>query len=58
MIRNINIPEEDRAVLPFEYDESSKHADSLDVAVVMPAHISNFTDFARWRRNRTCGCGR
>lgn len=46
MIRNINIPEEDRAVLPFEYDESSKHADSLDVAVVMPAHISNFTDFA------------
>ena len=46
MIRNINIPEEDRAVLPFEYDESSKHPDSLDVAVVMPAHVSNFTDFA------------
>lgn len=46
MIRDINIPEEDRAVLPFEHDEHSKHIDCLDVAVVMPAHISNFTDFA------------
>lgn len=46
MIRNINIPEEDRAALPFEQDGHAKHADSLDVAVVMPAHVSNFTDFA------------
>lgn len=46
MIRNINIPEEDRAALPFENSECAKHADSLDVAVVMPAHVSNFTDFA------------
>lgn len=46
MIRNINIPEEDRAALPFEHDGHAKHADSLDVAVVMPAHVSNFTDFA------------
>ncbi len=46
MIRNISIPEEDRAALPFEQDGQAKHADSLDVAVVMPAHVSNFTDFA------------
>lgn len=46
MIRNINIPEEDRAALPFEHDEHAKHADCLDVAAVMPAHVSNFTDFA------------
>lgn len=46
MIRNINIPEEDRAALPFEHDGTAKRADSLDVAVVMPAHVSNFTDFA------------
>lgn len=46
MMRNINIPEEDRAALPFEHDGQAKHADSLDVAVVMPAHVSNFTDFA------------
>ena len=46
MIRNISIPEEDRAALPFEQDEQARHADCLDVAVVMPAHVSNFTDFA------------
>lgn len=46
MIRDINIPEEDRAALPFEQDGNSKHADCLDAAVVMPAHVSNFTDFA------------
>ena len=28
------------------HGEHGKHADCLDVAVVMPAHVSNFTDFA------------
>lgn len=46
MIRDINIPEEDRAAMPFEDAPESKHADSLDVAVIMPNHVSNFTDFA------------
>ena len=46
MMRDINIPEEDRATLPPGHGEHGKHADCLDVAVVMPAHVSNFTDFA------------
>lgn len=46
MIRNISIPEEDRAALPVEHSERARRADCLDVAVVMPAHVSNFTDFA------------
>ena len=46
MMRDINIPEEDRATLPSGHGEHGKHADCLDVAVVMPAHVSNFTDFA------------
>ncbi|MFR4222571.1 MAG: hypothetical protein ACLT38_01940 [Akkermansia sp.] len=46
MMRDISIPEEDRAALPCEQDEQARHEDCLDVAVVMPAHVSNFTDFA------------
>lgn len=63
MMRDINIPEEDRATLPPGHGEHGKHADCLDVAVVMPAHVSNFTDFAPLAaepdvRSARCGHGR
>ena len=44
MLRDLQLPEEDRASLAWESGE--KAADCLDVAVVMPGHVSNFTDFA------------
>ena len=58
MMRDINIPEEDRATLPPGHGENGKHADCLDVAVVMPAHVSNFTDFAAPPGADTGGMGK
>ncbi len=43
MIRHLNIPEEDRAVVDF-YQE--KEGECLDVVAIMPNHVSNFTDLA------------
>ena len=62
MMRNINIPEEDRATLPPGHGEHGKHADCLDVAVVMPCLLytsGRFPDEAprgeatrcQWRNN-------
>lgn len=45
MLREMRLPEEDRASFAWEVARE-KFADCLDVAVVMPGHVSNFTDFA------------
>lgn len=45
MLRDMQLPEEDRASFAWE-NGREKMADCLDVAVVMPGHVSNFTDFA------------
>lgn len=44
-IRNIAVPEEDMARIPFD-DLSEKDSPCLDVAVLMLGRTSNFTDFA------------
>lgn len=47
-IRDLNIPEEDMAGFPWNQNASSGPDDpeTLDIAVVMLRHVSNFTDFA------------
>lgn len=45
MLRDLQLPEEDRASFAWE-NGREKMRDCLDVAVVMPGHVSNFTDFA------------
>ncbi len=45
MLSGLQLPEEDRASFAWEAVRD-KAADSLDVAVVMPGHVSNYTDFA------------
>lgn len=55
-IRDLNIPEEDMAGFPWNQNASSGPDDpeTLDIAVVMLRHVSNFTDFAplTWRTGR------
>ncbi|GAB7514520.1 cobyric acid synthase [Bilophila wadsworthia] len=46
-IRDLNIPEEDMAGFSWGHtDCGEKKAGSLDIAVVMLRHVSNYTDFA------------
>uniref|UniRef100_UPI00280C1AAB cobyric acid synthase n=1 Tax=uncultured Bilophila sp. TaxID=529385 RepID=UPI00280C1AAB len=46
-IRDLNIPEEDMAGFSWGYaDCGDKEAGTLDIAVVMLRHVSNYTDFA------------
>ena len=47
-IRDLNIPEEDMAGFPWgqNADCGPKEPGTLDIAVVMLRHVSNFTDFA------------
>ncbi len=47
-IRDLNIPEEDMAGFSWgqEIDCSPKNPGTLDIAVVMLRHVSNYTDFA------------
>ena len=44
-IHDLNIPEEDMAGFPWGRKLREKGPDTLDVAVVMLHHVSNFTDF-------------
>lgn len=47
-IRDLNIPEEDMAGFSWgqNTDGGPKQADTLDIAVIMLRHVSNYTDFA------------
>ncbi len=45
MLRDLRLPEEDRSSFSFE-DALETRPDALDIAVVMPGHVSNYTDFA------------
>lgn len=46
MLGSLQLPEEDRASLAWEAVSPHPEEDRLDVAVVMPGHVSNYTDFA------------
>lgn len=46
MIRSLNIPEEDRITFSFDTGTSVPPENVLNVAVILPAHTSNYTDFA------------
>lgn len=46
MIRSLNIPEEDRVTFSFNTGTSVPADNILNVAVIIPGHVSNYTDFA------------
>lgn len=46
MIRSLNIPEEDRVTFSFETGTTLPPENVLNVAVILPGHVSNYTDFA------------
>lgn len=46
MLGGLQLPEEDRASFAWEAVSTWPEEERLDVAVVMPGHVSNYTDFA------------
>lgn len=46
MLSGLQLPEEDRASFAWEAVSPYLEEDRLDIAVVMPGHVSNYTDFA------------
>lgn len=46
MIRSLNIPEEDRVTFSFDTGTTVPPENVLNVAVIIPGHVSNYTDFA------------
>lgn len=46
MIRALNIPEEDRVTFSFDTGTTVPPDNVLNIAVIIPGHVSNYTDFA------------